>query len=225
MSPGLRAVTAVVFDLDGTLADTQADIASAMNHVLNHVGLPTHPVVAYRRFVGDGVDAMVERAAGDATGTDVVALKQAFRERYVEHLLDETRPYEGATAMVTALAQRGIALAVLSNKPQAMTARIVERLFSGIAFGAVRGQRVEVPHKPHPAGLLEILEELAVPAEQCVMVGDTAADMGCAVAAGVVPIGVTWGFRDRAELQGAGAQALLDRPAELVELVLGDRQT
>ncbi len=225
MSPAQPVVTAVVFDLDGTLADTQGDIAGAMNHVLMQAGLPTHPVAAYRRFVGDGVDPMVERAAGGSEGTDLSALKQAFRERYVDHLLDETQPYEGATAMLAALAGRGIALAILSNKPQAMTVRIVETLFGEVPFRAVRGQRVEVPKKPHPAGLLEILAELDVRAEQGAMVGDTPADMGCALAAGALPIGVTWGFRGRAELRAAGAKHLIDRPAELVELLSGHRRT
>jgi phosphoglycolate phosphatase len=221
MSPARGALAVAVFDLDGTLADTQADIAGAMNHVLAAAGLPTHSVPAYRRFVGDGVDAMVERAAGSDGATDLATLKQAFRERYVEHLLDETVPYEGATAMLHGLSRAGIALAILSNKPDAMTVRIVETLFPTISFAAVRGARPGVPKKPAPEALLAILADLEVAAATCAMVGDTGADMGCGVAAGAVPVGVTWGFRDRAELQAAGARHLVDRPADVVGLLCG----
>jgi phosphoglycolate phosphatase len=221
--PAKGAVKGVVFDLDGTLADTRSDIAQAMNFVLRRAGLPTHPPDAYRRFVGDGVDPMVERASRGGTGHDLEELKLAFRQRYRAHLVDETVAYAGVEALLLTLCERGVPLAVLSNKPQSMTAAIVAHLFEQVPFEAVLGQRADVPKKPDPTALLEILEILGLQAGQCAMVGDTAADMGCAVASEVLPVGVSWGFRGRTELRGAGAVHVLEQPSELLALVSADR--
>ncbi len=219
MNPPDRGAQGVVFDLDGTLADTRADIANAMNVVLRSAGLPTHPPEAYRRFVGDGVDPMVERATAGCSGQDLDELKQAFRQRYRAHLLDETVPYAGVEALLATLAERAVPLAVLSNKPQAMTATIVAQLFGQVSFQAVLGQQTGVPKKPDPTALLEILEGFDLPAQDCAMVGDTAADMGCAVAAGVLPVGVSWGFRGCAELINAGAVHIIEQPVDLLALL------
>ena len=222
MSPSQGGVDGAVFDLDGTLADTRADIANAMNVVLQRAGLRSHPPDAYRHFVGDGVDVMVERATASCTGHDLDELKQAFRQYYRAHLLDQTAPYEGVNALLVALGARGVPMAVLSNKPQSPTATIVAELFGQVPFRAVIGQRPGVPKKPDPTALLEILESLDLPAERCAMVGDTAVDMRCAVAAGMLPVGVGWGFRDRAELVGAGARHIVEQPAELLTLLSAD---
>lgn len=213
-------IEAVVFDLDGTLADTLEDIAAAMNYALDRHGLPRRPVDDYRDLVGEGVRTLVERALppdrADLRGPVLADLGT----HYVEHMLDRTRPYPGVPEMLEALA---IPAAVLSNKPQAATTRMVERLFAGHRFAAVHGGRDDVPLKPDPAPLLAIVGELGVEARRTAYVGDTRTDMETALAAGAVPVGVEWGFRDRGELLAHGARAVVATPAELLELLDGRR--
>lgn len=211
-------IDAVVFDLDGTLADTLEDIAAAMNYALGRHGLPERPADDYRDLVGEGVLRLVERALPpermDLRGP-VLADLGAY---YVEHMLDRTRPYPGVPEMLDALA---IPAAVLSNKPQAATTSMVERLFRGHRFAVVRGGLDGVPLKPDPAPLLAIVRELGVDAAHTAYVGDTRTDMETAVAAGAVPVGVEWGFRDRDELVEHGAWTVVSTPSELLDLLDG----
>jgi len=212
-------VDALIFDLDGTLANTLDDIADSMNVVLGRFGLPTHGRDAYRVFVGEGVAKLAERAVPPDRADLVKAVISAFRERYAEHMLDQAAPYPGVPDLLDALAGRGVPLAVLSNKPDALTAHIVRAIFPRTRFSAVRGQREGVPRKPDPTVAIALARELATDPRDCGFVGDTRTDMETAVAAGMVAIGVLWGFRDRAELVEHGAKVLLERPEQLVSLV------
>jgi phosphoglycolate phosphatase len=215
-------IDAVVFDLDGTLADTLEDIAAAMNYALARHGLPERPADEYRDLVGEGVRRLVERAL-PADRSDLRELVLAdLGTRYVEHMLDRTRPYPGVREMLDALT---IPAAVLSNKPQAATTWMVDRLFHGHRFAAVHGGRDDVPLKPDPAPLLAIVRELGVQAGRTAYVGDTRTDMETAVAAGAVPVGVEWGFRDRDELVEHGARAVVRTPADLLDLLDGRHPT
>lgn len=206
---------AVVFDLDGTIADTLADIGAAMNHVLEEEGLPVHPLADYRRFVGMGARELVHQAAG----TFDERLLAAFRARYVDHLVDQTRPYPGVDALLADLARRGVPLAVLSNKPHRFTTRIVDALFSGVPFVAVFGEREGVPKKPDPTALLEIADLFALPPSECVLVGDSEIDVHTARAASMRAVAVTWGFRDRADLVRAGPHAIAETAEELARVL------
>ena len=205
-----------IFDLDGTLVDSIGDIGGAMNAALAAHGLPQHPIDAYRRFVGDGVQKLVERALG-GRGELAEAVLAEYRREYAERLLATTVPYPGVLDAVDALADRGIALAVLSNKPQLATQRIVAALFPG-RFRVVLGERTGVPRKPDPAAALEIAAALDVAPAATAFVGDTAVDMRTAVAAGMHPIGVLWGFRGRDEITAAGARDVIAAATELVAL-------
>jgi len=211
-------VRAGIFDLDGTLIDSIGDIGGAMNAALAAHGLPVHPIAAYNRFVGDGVQKLVERALG---GRDELAdaVLAEYRREYAERLLATTVPYPGVLDAVDALAERGIALAVLSNKPQPATQRIVAALFPG-RFRVVYGERAGVPRKPDPTAALEIATALGVAPAETAFVGDTAVDMRTAVAAGMHAVGVLWGFRGRDEIAGAGARALVTTAHELVALFI-----
>jgi phosphoglycolate phosphatase len=202
---------AVVFDLDGTIADTLADIGAAMNHVLEEEGLPVHALGDYRRFVGMGARELVHQAAGRFDER----LLAAFRARYVDHLFDRTRPYPGIEELLADLARRGVPLAVLSNKPHRFTTRIVDALFSGLPFVAVFGEREGVPKKPDPTALLEIAGLFELAPSECVLVGDSEIDVQAARAASMRAIAVTWGFRDRAELLRAEPHAIADSVEEL----------
>lgn len=212
-------VDTVIFDLDGTLADTLADIADAMNHVLRERDLPTHGRDAYRYFVGEGVRRLVEHAVPPDATARVDELVLAFRDRYYAHLLDETRAYRGVPELLRELAHRGVTTAVLSNKPHEATVAIARALFPHHRFAVVRGHQADAPRKPDPATALAIAQDVGTRPDRCAFVGDTAIDMETAKEAGMIPIGVLWGFRDAEELRENGARELLARPADLLKLV------
>ena len=213
------AVLAVLFDLDGTLADTLGDIASSMNDALAAVGLPTHPPEAYRRFVGDGVLMLARRALGP--GREVLApdLVDAFRTLYAGRLVRATRPYPGIVPLLEDLRARELPLAVLSNKPHDATRAIVEALFGAETFTAVTGEQAGTPRKPDPTAALALARLLAVPPARCLLVGDSPVDIVTATRAGMVPVGVAWGFRSPDDLVEAGAEVVLAQPAELLRLL------
>lgn len=210
----------VLFDLDGTLVDTLQDLADAMNAVLAARGHPTHEREPYRRFVGDGVAQLVRRAlppeaADEATVADCV---DSMREEYGRRLTDASRPYPGIEALLLELRNRGLRTAVLSNKPDLATKTLVGLLFPDHPFDAVRGARSGVPLKPDPTAALEICAALGVRPQDTLYVGDTDTDMATGRAAGMVTVGVAWGFRDPDELLRAGAEHLVHRPDELLAL-------
>ena len=216
MAPTIRAA---LFDLDGTLADTLADLANATNFALAQLGCPVHPADAYRLFVGDGARTLCQRVLPpDRQGLADQAV-QLMRQHYEAHCFDLTRLYAGIPELVSALRDRGCRLAVLSNKPDDFTRQMIDRYFQPSPFDIVRGQRAGVPLKPDPAAALEMAREMAVPPSDWMYLGDTNTDMRTARAAGMLAVGVLWGFRDRAELLASGAQRLVARPAEILELL------
>lgn len=207
---------AVIFDLDGTLADTLDDIADAMNAALAHLGQPTHSREDYRAFVGAGV-VNLARVTLPSDRQDLLdRAVELFRAHYQAHIVDRTRAFPDVPAMLDALVAQGLKLAVLSNKIDAMTRRIVESCFAGWPLFPVFGERAGVPKKPDPQAALEIAQLLGVEPARCAFVGDTAYDILTAVNAGMYPVGVTWGFRAREEMAGAGAKAMIDSPLELL---------
>lgn len=212
------SVHAVIFDLDGTLADSLRDLGEAMNLALADFGLPTHPLDRYRRFVGEGVDVMTKRAIGDAQ----VALQPVI-DRYRHHygIINHanTAPYPLIPELLDGLTSRGLSLAVLSNKRDDFTKRLVAERFSRWRFVDVRGERDGVPRKPDPTAAFELALALNVLPANIAFVGDTAVDINTARNAGMLPIGCLWGFRDREELVGAGARHLLERPTDLLQLL------
>jgi len=211
----VTAFRAAIFDLDGTLADTLADIAAAMNHALAALGLPTHDLTAYRRFVGEGVEQLAARALPADRQELRPALVERYIARYADVLLDASRPYDGIPELLDALAARGVALAVLSNKPDPATQRVVAGLFPAGRFATVVGRRPDLPRKPDPHAALAVATELGIAPADFVFVGDTAIDMRTAVAAGMLPIGAAWGFRPE-ELAANGARIVASRPAEVL---------
>lgn len=210
---------AVMFDLDGTLADTLADIAAAGNHAFAAVGRPTFAVERYRTLAGQGLDRLI----GDGLGPDNQVLFDTaiehFRGYYAEHRYDQTAPFPGVAELLDALAAAGIKLAVMSNKPDEATVDMVEQVFGRWSFADVRGHRAGYPVKPDPTAALEIADALGVAPSRWVYVGDTDVDMQTGKAAGFFTVGVTWGFRDEQELRDAGADAIIHEPGRLIELM------
>lgn len=209
---------AVIFDLDGTLTDTLADIAAAMNRALRLHGLPEWQQDAYRYLVGNGAKVLSERCVRDRQEL-APAVRQTYQAYYETHNLVQTKPYDGVPEMLAALAARGLLLAVLSNKPDADTKAVVRHFFPDVPFAVVRGQVEGVPVKPDPAGALAVAAEMGVQPPECLYLGDTAVDMQTATAAGMYPIGALWGFRTAEELQNSGARFLAETPANVMECV------
>ncbi len=203
------------------MLDSLHDIGAAMNHALTTHGLPVHPLADYRHFVGEGVQVLVSRAVPrehERLREPVLATYRAF---YAEHMMDHTRPFPGVREVLERLVGEGVKLAVLSNKPDAATRRLVAALLPDVPFGAIYGERAGVPRKPDPTAALGIAAELGVEPGDCAFVGDTAVDMDTARAAGMYAVGVTWGFRDVEELQSHGARALARTSDELLQALLG----
>lgn len=206
---------AILFDLDGTLTNTLEDIAAAMNRALRLHGLPEWPVEAYRYLVGDGAKVLSERCVRERQEL-APAVRQTYQAYYATHNLVVTQPYDGVPEMLCALAEKGIALAVFSNKPDADTKKVVRHFFPEVPFRVVRGQVEGVPVKPDPAGALAVAREMGVAPADFLYLGDTAVDMRCALAAGMHPVGALWGFRTAQELQENGAEALMQHPGEML---------
>ena len=208
-------VRAVLFDLDGTLTNTLEDIADAMNRSLRLHGLPEWPLDAYRYLVGDGARKLAERAVRERQEL-ALSVQREYQAYYQEHTRVKTQPYAGVSDMLHALLDKGLKLAVFSNKPDADTKNVVAHFFPDIPWAAVRGQIEGVPVKPDPTGALAVAEALQIPPAEFLYLGDTATDMHCAVNAGMLPIGALWGFRTAEELQSSGARQLVQHPMDVL---------
>lgn len=215
--------SAAIFDLDGTLSDSLRDLAEATNWGLRELGMPVHPVADYRLMVGDGRTMLCRRALPEGREDLMQRLCALMTGYYREHCFDHTRPYPGIERMLATLRGVGMKLAVLSNKPQRFVDLTIETLFSAITFDAAVGDDGVLPLKPDPTGALQVAGALGVRAEQAAYVGDTSIDMKTANAAGMTAIGVTWGFRDRQELEESGAQVIVDG-VDRLQSVLHDGQ-
>ena len=207
-------IRAVIFDLDGTLLDSLTDIAQAMNDAISARGWPVHPVDAYLRMVGEGIENLARRAAPQER--DVPALLGDYRARYSRGMETTTRPYPGIPQMLDAVQEAGLKMAVLSNKREDFTVELVKRQLAKWSFKCVRGERHGVPRKPDPHSALELASALGHAPRDVAFVGDTPIDVKTALAAGMLPVAVTWGFRTREELEAAGARTAIERPDQLL---------
>lgn len=208
----------VVFDLDGTLVDSLRDIADAVDHVLDHLGLPRWSHAEYERMVGEGARILIRRALGDRVDLEDRALA-AFHARYLANAAVHTRPYDGVEALLADLAARGVPMAVLSNKPHDATTALVRELFAEGTFARVRGALEPHPNKPDPSAALELARAMELAPEAILFVGDTAIDVETAARAGMTSVGALWGMRPREELERAGARHLIASPRELLALL------
>lgn len=215
------ATKLVIFDLDGTLLNTIGDLAEAANQMLALRKLPLHDYPTYCSFVGNGIMRLVERALPEElrTAEYVASARQDFLTYYIDHIDQKTTPYVGIPELLVALQERGIRLAVASNKFQAGTEKLIRSYFPEIRFEVVLGQRPDVPLKPDPAVVEEILTLTGVTREETLYVGDSGVDMATAHAAGVRSVGVSWGFRQREELVEAQAEKIVDHAEEILSLL------
>jgi phosphoglycolate phosphatase len=213
---------AVLFDLDGTLLDTLQDLANSMNSVLVRFGFTGHPPEAYKYFIGDGMENLVRRALPETHKNREATVSQCLvlmKETYRGCWMEQTRPYSGIPELLDQLTKRQITLSVLSNKPNDFTRLMVTKLLPRWPFECVFGERPGVPRKPDSAAALEIAQRCGVLPEAFAYVGDTGTDMLTAKLAGMHAVGVLWGFRPAEELTANGADALISKPAELLDLL------
>ena len=204
-----------IFDLDGTLLDTLQDLASSVNYALRHHHMPEHSIDDIRRFVGNGVRLLMERAVPDgAANPQFESTFATFREYYMLHSLDTTCPYEGISEVIRQLKERGCRLAVVSNKMMTATQELVAHFFPEIEVAIGEHEAEGIRKKPAPDTVFEALRRLGVAQDEAVYVGDSDVDLQTARNAGLPCISVLWGFRDRDFLLQHGATTLIEHPSE-----------
>ena len=219
----MRALKAILFDLDGTLIDSLADLATAINRMLALKGYPPRELALFPKFIGEGMRQLVERALPEEARQpeNVQACLEEYVRQYEQCWHEQTRVYEGMPEVLAALKAQGYQVGCISNKAHGFTQLCCDHFFGAGAWEVVFGQREGVPRKPAPDAAHEAAARLGVAVEECAYVGDSGIDMQFANAAGMVAVGVTWGFRSEAELRENGAQVLLNRPQDLLALLLG----
>lgn len=212
----------VIFDLDGTMLNTIADIAMATNHALSAFGYPTHSEEKIKSFVGNGVSKLLERALPEDKRTEenIALLREAFTEYYDKHNADLSTPYPGIASLLSQLQENGVLLAVASNKYQSATEKLVAHYFPGIDFVCVLGQRTGIPVKPSPDIVHEIIAKANVYRKDTIYVGDSGVDMQTANNAGINAVAVSWGFRPRQELETYCPFAFIDKAEDLIPYIM-----
>ena len=211
---------AIIFDLDGTLLNTLTDISEAVNFVLNQYDFPIHEELAYRKFIGNGIEVLARKSAPkDITEDKFIEFLFDVKETYRSMQNTKTAPYHGILDLLKRLNTEGIRIAVLSNKPNEFMEATMNRYFSEIKFEVVFGARIGVEPKPNPEGVYEILDILNLEKSDCFFVGDTSTDIKTGVNASVDAIGVTWGFTELEEIKLAGANYIVNHPKEIFDLL------
>ncbi len=211
---------AAIFDLDGTLLNTIADLADSGNELLASYGMPPHPTDAYKYFVGNGSRKLMERILPDFSPEQIDEALTRYKTIYAKHLTTKTEPYDGILEMLSALKKHGVLLAVCTNKHISAAEGLLQKYFPAGIFDAFDGDRSGVPQKPDPAHVRFLLDKLDAAPEETVYLGDSGVDMQTAVNSGTLPVGVLWGFRQKDELIENGAKIILSHPSELLKTVI-----
>lgn len=211
---------AVLFDLDGTLLDTLQDLADSMNLALDRLGFKTHPAEEYKYIVGDGIETMARRALpeNNRDSKSISKCIELTRQNYSRLWSANSKPYPQISELLDELQKRSIITAVLSNKPDDFTKKMTAHFLGDYDFKDIRGAGPETPIKPNPSAALQIAAKNKISPEQFIYLGDTGTDMKTAVAAGMYPVGVLWGFRQADELIKDGAKLLIKNPLEVLSL-------
>ena len=210
-----------IFDLDGTLLDTLQDLANSVNYALRQHHMPEHSIDDIRRFVGNGVRLLMERAIPDgARNPQFEATFATFRQHYMQHSLDTTRPYDGIPEMLRELKARGCKLAVVSNKMMAATQELIRHFFPEIEVAIGEHEAAGIRKKPAPDTVFEALRQLDISLQpsSVTYVGDSDVDLATARNSGLPCISVLWGFRDRDFLLAHGATTFVEHPLDILTI-------
>lgn len=213
---------AVIFDLDGTLTNTLKSLWKSTNMALATAGLPPHEIDSYKYFAGNGAKELIRKsliADGDTELVHFDSVMEAYNRIFEEYCMYEVKPYDGIPELLKALKEKGLHLAVNSNKPQPRTVDVVEEIFGKDTFDLLVGQCEERRRKPAPDGVNYILEQLHLNKEDVLYIGDTCTDMQTGKSAGVFTVGALWGFRDRQELVENHADAIIEKPLDLLQYI------
>lgn len=213
---------AVIFDLDGTLTNTLKSLWKSTNMALATAGLPPHEIDSYKYFAGNGAKELIRKsliADGDTELVYFDSVMEAYNRIFEEYCMYEVKPYDGIRELLKALKEKGLHLAVNSNKPQPRTVDVVEEIFGKDMFDLLVGQCEERRRKPAPDGVNYILEQLHLDKVDVLYIGDTCTDMQTGKSAGVFTVGALWGFRDRQELVENHADAIIEKPLELLQYI------
>ena len=213
---------ACIFDLDGTLTNTLEFMTYSVNLTLKEMGLSQITKDQCRMFVGNGARVLIEeslKVSGDPKASRIEEGMKIYGRIFDQNCTYHVTPYEGIPEMLKALKDRGIHLAVLSNKPDRQTVKVVKEIFGDNIFDYAQGQKDGIRRKPAPDGVWYLMEQMQVSKEECLYIGDSEVDAATGKNAGLKTIGVLWGFRDRKTLETAGADHLIERPEELLQCV------
>lgn len=213
---------ACIFDLDGTLTNTLESMTYSVNLTLKEMGLSQITKDQCRMFVGNGARVLIEeslKVSGDPKASRIEEGMKIYGRIFDQNCTYHVTPYEGIPEMLKALKDRGIHLAVLSNKPDRQTVKVVKEIFGDNIFDYAQGQKDGIRRKPAPDGVWYLMEQMQVSKEECLYIGDSEVDAATGKNAGLKTIGVLWGFRDRKTLETAGADYLIERPEELLQFV------
>ena len=213
---------ACIFDLDGTLTNTLESMTYSVNLTLEEMGLSKITKDQCRLFVGNGARVLIEKslkAAGDTDASRIEEGMEIYGRIFDRNCTYHVTPYEGIPEMLKALKDKGIQLAVLSNKPDRQTVKVVKAIFGEELFDYAQGQKEGIRRKPEPDGVWYLMEQMHVSKEECLYIGDSEVDAATGRNAGLKTIGVLWGFRDRKTLETAGVDDLIDRPDELLQFL------
>jgi phosphoglycolate phosphatase len=217
----MNKIKAMIFDLDGTLLDTVADIMDSCNAGLAASGFPPHGLEAYKYFIGDGIEELVRRALPEDKRNEKMVKEclAIVTAEYKKRWHNKTKPYDGIIDMLKTINEKNIPMAIFSNKPHDFTEDTVNYYFPEIKFSFVLGAKECNPKKPDPWGALYIAKNLAISTEEFAYLGDTAVDIATAKAASMLSVGAGWGFRGKEELENAGADYIVEKPEEFLELI------
>ena len=220
----MENIKAVIFDLDGTLTNTLNAIAHFGNLALNAYNLPSIPTEDYKYHVGDGRDKLIHRMLA-VTGNDSDEMFEkvgaVYDENYEKDFLYDTDAYDGIRELLKELKKRGLKIAVCTNKPDNVAHFVVETIFGKGTFDIISGVKKGGATKPDPKAALQIADAFGIERRECIFMGDTNVDIRTAVNADMNSVGVLWGFRDEAELKQAGAEHIIRKPSELLDLLGG----
>lgn len=209
----------LIFDLDGTILNTLEDLCNSTNYALEAHNFPTRTIEEVRKFVGNGIKKLIERAVPSGTSSEAIEqVLDTFKKHYALHCADKTSPYDGIMELLTALRAQGFLTAVVSNKADFAVQSLCNDYFPGM-FDFVVGEREGIRRKPYPDSVEEVLTKLQVKKEQAVYIGDSEVDIQTAKNAGMLSIAVSWGFREEALLREQGAENIVNKPSEILNFI------
>lgn len=206
-----------IFDLDGTLLNTLQDLKDSTNYALEQFGFPKHSIEEIRQFVGDGVRKLIERAVPENCSTETTEkCLSIFKQHYAENMYNHTKPYNGILEILTKLKSQGVKIGVVSNKFDFAVKELCKKYFDNLIDIAI-GQADDVPKKPAPDGVFKAMKELGATNNDSIYIGDSEVDVATAKNSNLPCIGVTWGFRDKKDLEGA--EYIINSPSELIPTI------